>query len=151
MQPEDRIIFETTYWYIKLMPKQLYLGRSVVVLKRQCGDLAGLNQEEILDFAEVVKKLESALRKTFNATMFNWGCLMNNAYQETPADPQVHWHFRPRYDHPVEFAGQTFADPNFGHHYLRLPEDEYLASAGLLNQIGEEIKGNLKLQTELIK
>lgn len=90
MQPEDKIIFETPYWFIKLMPKQLYLGRCVIVLKRKCGNLAGLNQEEVIDFSEVVKKLEGTLRKTFQATMFNWTCLMNDAYKEAPPNPQVH-------------------------------------------------------------
>jgi len=136
-------IIETPYWEVILMDKQLYLGRSVVVLKRPCGDMAELNQEEILDFFDLVRKLESALRQTFGATMFNWGCLMNDAYRETLPKPQVHWHFRPRYDHAVQFAGQTFADPNFGHHYLRGPEDEATASAELLNLIATEIKKNL--------
>lgn len=142
MLPEDIIIFETPYWFVKLMPKQLYLGRCVIVLKRKCGDLAELTQEEVLDFAEVVKKLEGVLRRTFKATMFNWGCLMNDAYQVTPAEPQVHWHFRPRYDQPVEFAGHTFADPNFGHHYLR-EDNEYLPSDDVLDLIATEIRGNL--------
>lgn len=136
-------ILETPLWEVILMEDQRYLGRCVLVLKRSCGDLAELKQEEILDFFDLVKKLEAALRKTFDATMFNWGCLMNDAYQETPPNPQVHWHFRPRYNHPVQFAGQTFTDPNFGHHYLREPKDAYLAPSDLLQLIATEIKKNL--------
>ena len=41
------------------MEQQLYLGRCVVVLKRSCGDLADLEQDEILDFVGVVKELEN--------------------------------------------------------------------------------------------
>ena len=67
----------------------------------------------------VVKKLEAALKKSFDATMFNWSCLMNNAYQNDPPDPQVHWHFRPRYNHKVDFEGEIFEDKDFGHHYAR--------------------------------
>lgn len=89
-----------------LLSDQTYLGRSVVTLKRRdCGDLAKLTEDEILDFLDLVGKLENAFRKAFNATMFNWTCLMNLAYQNTPPDPHVHWHFRPRYDHKVSFAG----------------------------------------------
>lgn len=44
---------------------------------------------------------------------------MNDAYKNTPPDPQVHWHFRPRYDKPVVFEGVEFVDLNFAHHYDR--------------------------------
>lgn len=105
------------------MPDQTYFGRCVVVLKRKCGDLADVTNEEMIDLLEnVVRKLESAFRKAFGATMFNWACLMNNAYQEKPPDPQVHWHLRPRYDRIVEFEGETFVDSDFGHHYERHTE-----------------------------
>jgi diadenosine tetraphosphate (Ap4A) HIT family hydrolase len=65
----------------------------------------------------LLKKLEKALLKAFNATMFNWTCLMNNAYLEKPPKPHIHWHFRPRYEHPVNFGGMTFFDKEFGRHY----------------------------------
>jgi diadenosine tetraphosphate (Ap4A) HIT family hydrolase len=116
---QKEIILETTQWIIILSKDQAYLGRCLVVLKRKCGDLAELTPEELSDFLEVVRKLENAFRKSFDATMFNWTCLMNNAYQESPPNPQVHWHFRPRYNHKVEFAGEVFEDTEFGNHYAR--------------------------------
>lgn len=145
MNIDPNLIFETDYWKVILMNKQRYLGRCVVVLKRDCGDLADLTNEEALDFLAVVRKLEDLLRKTFNATMFNWACLMNNAYRESPPNPQVHWHFRPRYDHSVEFAGETFTDPNFGEHYLSHSLDNAgpIISPELQAQIAEELRKNL--------
>lgn len=111
-------IFETTYWRVFLMPNQAHLGYCSVSLKRRdCGDLVNITTEEILDFFQLAKKLENALRKAFNATMFNWSCLMNLAYQNSPPTPHVHWHFRPRYNHGVTFAGLEFLDPSFGQHY----------------------------------
>lgn len=137
-------IFETDYWNILLMPYQAYLGRSVILLKRYCGDLAGLMTEELLDFHLVVKKLENAFTKTFNATMFNWTCLMNNAYQHNPPDSLVHWHFRARYDHKVDFEGHIFEDPNFGYHYDR----DYEKNTGksndeMLEKIVQALQENL--------
>ena len=108
-------IFESKYWEVVLNPNQTYLGRSVLLLKRPCGDLAEITRDEILEFFGLVKKMESMFRTSLKATMFNWACSMNDAYQEKPSHPQVHWHFIPRYDHQVEFAGKTFYDPNFGH------------------------------------
>jgi len=140
---EENIFFETQNWFAKLMKDQLYFGRCVVVLKRKCGDLADLTQAEIIDFLNVVKKIEMLFRKTFGATMFNWSCLMNNAYQEDEPKPHVHWHFRPRYDEVVEFAGVTFKDPNFGHHYLRGQENEHIVSDKILKLIKLKLQENL--------
>jgi diadenosine tetraphosphate (Ap4A) HIT family hydrolase len=141
----ENLVFETPYWKIILMDEQRYLGRCVVVLKRSCGDLAELNKEETLDFFEVVQKLGNLLRKTFDATMFNWACLMNRAYRETPPNPQVHWHFRPRYNHKVEFAGEIFEDPNFGTHYLRETDEggSRIVTPALQSKIVAELQKNL--------
>lgn len=139
---ELNLIFQTEHWRIILKPDQKYLGKCVVRLKRKCGDLAELTQEEILDFLEVVKKTESLFRKTFNATMFNWTCLMNNAYQLPNPDPQIHWHFRPRYNHQVKFGDEVFVDPNFGHHYLSLDIEEVLPRE-VLDKIVVELQKNL--------
>lgn len=113
-------IFETEHWTVILNAEdQTYIGRCVVVAKRSVRSMSGLTDEEWLDFAKVVKRLEAACRKAFGATMFNWDCLMNNAYREPTPKPQVHWHFRPRYAKPVQFSGETFTDTEFGSLYAR--------------------------------
>ncbi len=117
-QDED-FVFETRFWKIFLSNDQSYLGRCVVVSKRHSEKLSELKQEEWLDFADVVNKLETALKEIFGATMFNWTCLMNDSYKEKQPNPHVHWHFRPRYNHKVEFAELVFEDSEFGHHYDR--------------------------------
>jgi len=113
------IIYNSRLWQIALAPEQSYLGRCYVTLKRHTGDLADLSSDEILDFKELAENLENALKKSFNATMFNWSCLMNDAYQKKKPEPHVHWHFRPRYKEKVSFAGRIFEDSEFGHHYSR--------------------------------
>lgn len=118
-QNQDDIIYETKYWIVTLSSEQSYLGRCYVTLKRHCGNLSELKQEEWSDFIELIKVLESALRKSFNATMFNWTCLMNDAYKNNPPNPHVHWHFRPRYNHKIKFENVIFEDPEFGNHYNR--------------------------------
>jgi len=115
----DDILFETKFWKIILADDQYCLGRCYIPLKRKCGDLAELKEDEIIDFFSLLKKLENANRKAFGATMFNLTCLMNHAYKEKNPKPQVHWHFRPRYRNKIEFAGEVFEDKEFGHHYAR--------------------------------
>lgn len=116
----ENLLFETDYYEVFINSEdQAYLGRAVVELKRKCGTLSDLTNAEWLDFGNVVKKYETLISNSFGATMFNWTCLMNNAYQRNPPDPQVHWHVRPRYDHKVIFEGMEFEDKEFGKHYNR--------------------------------
>ena len=75
--------------------------------------------------------------------MFNWSCLMNNAYQVSPAKPQVHWHFRARYENTVNFAGQMFTDPNFGHHALSSEDKVRKVPRKFLRAINKELQKNL--------
>lgn len=102
---------------VVLATDQSYLGRAVVILKRHSDAFSDLKQSELEDLLALSKRLESGYKEVFGATMFNWSCLMNNAYQSETPNPHVHWHLRPRYDHDVEFAGQIFKDREFGCHY----------------------------------
>lgn len=135
------LIYQTKYWYVFLIGNQNYLGRCIVALKRHSGDLAELKKEEFEDFFELVKKLEFALRKSFRATMFNWTCLMNDAYKDKKPEPHVHWHFWPRYNNKVKFAGLVFEDLDFGHHYDKSKKKEIskVAKKAIIAKIKENL------------
>lgn len=136
---ENNFIYETKFWIIFLSDDQTNLGRCVIVLKRKCPSLAKLKKEEILDFwTNVVVKLESACQSAFKAVMFNWTCLMNNAYNKKPYNPQVHWHFRPRYDKKIKINKEIFVDKYFGKHYERGSERK--VSQSIQNKIINKIK-----------
>lgn len=122
--PEE-IITETDHWVITLNPNQGYLGRCYVRLKDHKSSLSELSQKEWADFQGIVTRLERAIRLGFDARVFNWACLMNDAFQKDPATPHVHWHLRPRYDKTVVFDNIEFHDPSFGHFYLR-PHDQHV-------------------------
>lgn len=112
------LLFETKYWEVFLQENQAYLGYSIPILKRDCGNLSDISKDEWLDFHQnIVQKLELIFKEKFGAIMFNWTCLLNNAYKTIPAKPQVHWHFRPRYNSKVIINQEVFEDPNFAHHY----------------------------------
>ncbi|MBI4037152.1 HIT family protein [Candidatus Daviesbacteria bacterium] len=140
--PQDpNFIYQTKYWKIFLHPDQAYLGRCIVTSSRHIGDLADLNLAEWADYYLVIKQLEGSLKKAFRVTLFNWGCLMNNAYQEKPYNPHVHWHLRPRYNHQANIGGSTFEDLEFGNHYTHdrsqivTPEVQQL----IINKIRENL------------
>lgn len=109
--------FETQYWKILLKSDQRYLGSLIIKTKEKRQHLPDLTAQEQLDFFVLIKKLESFFTEKIGATMFNYSCLMNNAYRDGET-PHVHYHFRPRYKNPVTILGQEFSDPNFGEHYL---------------------------------
>ena len=137
-------IFETGFWEIKLnFEDQHNLGRSVIVLKRPCQHLSGITKQEMLDLHKVIISMENSLKKVFGATMFNWTCLMNNAYKKTSDNfPQVHLHFRPRYKNKVEFAGEIFEDTDFSKHYKRGTNGR--VSGAVAKKVIEEIRRGLK-------
>jgi len=137
----DDSIFQTDYWNVFISFDQTYIGRCIVSLRRHCGDLQELNKKEWEDYINLLKKLERALQKSFNATMFNWACLMNDAYKEMNPEPHVHWHLRPRYNHKVVVGNLTFEDLEFGSHYDRAKKTE--VSAEVKKIIISKIKENL--------
>ena len=117
LMDEQIIYYETNFWKVMLHPNQAYLGYSIIILKREADSLSNLKKEEWDNLQKIIKKLESAYKKTFNATMFNWTCLLNNAYKKDPPKPQVHFQMRPRYKQKVKINKDSFEDLEFAHHY----------------------------------
>lgn len=139
MTNTESIILETDHWQVILRTDdQTYLGRAVVVCKRVVPALPELTAAEWADLKKVMTIYETACKKAFGATMFNWTCLMNDAYQHQPPDPAVHWHVRPRYKQSVELAGQKFEDTKFGHHYERK------TNRTVSNEVAKEMMERLK-------
>jgi diadenosine tetraphosphate (Ap4A) HIT family hydrolase len=114
---ENDIIYETKYWKVILANNQYYLGRCVLDLKRNCATLSELNNEEFQDLLKLIKQLEHSIKKSFNTTMFNLCCLMNNSYKSVIPNPHVHFHLFPRYKNETNFIGEIFKDKEFGDHY----------------------------------
>ena len=139
MTEAELTIFETDHWKVVLnVEDQTYLGRSVVVCKRAAASLSDLTEEEWSDFHQAVKIFELSAKRGLGVTMFNWTCMMNAAYQQAPPDAHVHWHVRPRYNHPVDFGGEHWIDENFGHHYERKTNRE------ISDQVAKDIMAELK-------
>lgn len=139
------LLFTTEYWFILLAPDQKNLGTCVIALKRYEGDLASLKDGEWQEFSEIVENLQAALKKAFNSTMFNWGCLMNASYLKNPPDPHVHWHFIPRYKEKVQFEGLTFEDPCFGFSTMKSKQGLREIPKNIRMKIIEKIKDNFEM------
>jgi diadenosine tetraphosphate (Ap4A) HIT family hydrolase len=125
---EYLFLHESRYWRVVLAPNQILVGRCIVNLKRHCGDISDLQPDEVLDWLNNVILIEKALRKTFNATLINWSCLMNLSYREYPPNPHIHWWVVPRYNLSINIDNYVFEDKIFGKPYdhsmrLDLPID----------------------------
>ena len=137
--PDYLFVYETRFWHVVLAPNQSLVGRCVVHLRRHCGDVAETSPAEILDWLNLVAIMERALRRAFDATMFNWSCNMNLAYRKNPPDPHVHWWVVPRYNHPVNVGTWVFEDSHFGSPYdhslwIEVPEEVHQQISERLRQ-----------------
>ncbi len=110
-------VYESTFWSVFLSDEQDYIGRCVLVLKRHCGSLSELTDDEWEELHKLVRKVETGLKTALGATLCNWSCLMNSFYKGSGPDPHLHIHVRPRYDKPVTLNGSIYTDNEFGHHY----------------------------------
>nr|WP_243687748.1 hypothetical protein [Methanobacterium formicicum] len=64
--------------------------------------------------------MEESLEQIFQPTLYNWSCYKNSVFRKPNPNPEIHWHFIPRYQDPVYFEGIEFHDPDFG--YIPRPE-----------------------------
>lgn len=121
-------ILETDYWTYGIGNDHAYLGRGFLTLLHHKPSLSALSTEEWTDFRSIVKTLEPAYKRAFDAEPMNWGCYMNDAYRVEPDNPHVHWHTFPRYKVAQTIGGIVFDDPRFGKFYddtaQRLVDDE---------------------------
>jgi len=80
--------------------------------------LSDLTPEAWEELGKLEKELERVCKKVFGATMFNFACLMNNAYRDNET-PKVHYHFVPRYKNKLKLFGKTYKDRHFGFNFWK--------------------------------
>ncbi|HPP48209.1 MAG TPA: HIT family protein [Accumulibacter sp.] len=100
---KELLIFETSAWSWSVRPMQSTLGASVISLNRQAANFSEVSAVEMADFANMVVKLESALKKAFGHDRINYLMLMM-------VDHHVHFHVIPRYADERQFAGLEWKD-----------------------------------------
>ena len=95
----------------------------LIVSLRHVARIGDLADDEIFEFFQLYRLVELAAESALGASMVNLSCLRNWAYRSENPDPpfsngrpnpHVHWHVAPRYADPVEVAGDTFIDEDFG-------------------------------------
>lgn len=103
------LIKDYKYWAVNIHRNQGFLGRCVVLCKRENAlDLTDATKEEQEELFLILRALRSAVAEIFQPDWFNYAFLGNEFRH-------LHCHFIPRYAKPKEFMGVIFADKLFGH------------------------------------
>lgn len=128
-QPKHQL-FVTTRWSFGLGNEATTFGRAYVTLRVHKRSLSELDAHDWREFTALVPLLERAYKDGLGATLPNWSCLMNLAYN----NPHVHWHLRPRFKCPPVLDGVAYPDEMFGKHYD--PFAKRLVSDVVVERIG---------------
>lgn len=114
-------------WVYRVNPSQFLLGTSVLVYKEHLEGLTSLSDQDITEVFNIIKKIEKALKKSFNPDWFNY-LQTNNSVRH------FHFHIIPRYKSGVDFEGEKFIDANF----YNMPQDNnrILSEAIMKKMIG---------------
>lgn len=100
---DDLLIVQTNYWRWSLRPAQCTLGAGILSLKRPAEVMSELTSEESADLIEIIKIIESTLKRAFGMEKMNYIMLMM-------VDYHIHFHVVPRYSKDLIFNNITFKD-----------------------------------------
>lgn len=95
--------------------------------------LSDMTSEEWIELGKIEKELERVCDKLFNATMFNFCCLMNNAYRDNEK-PHVHYHFVPRYKDELKLFGKVYKDRHFGYNFWKWSLSKFKAQKEIFTE-----------------
>ena len=93
---------------------QEFPGYCIISSKKE--KLSDLTTEEWIELGSLEKELERVCNKVLSPTMYNFACLMNNAYRDNET-PHVHYHFVPRYKEETIIVGKKYKDKHFGYNF----------------------------------
>lgn len=95
---------------------QEFVGYCILSSDKE--SLSELEPEAWEELGKLEKELERICKKIFGTTMFNFACLMNNAYRDNEK-PHVHFHFVPRYKNELRIFNKVYKDRHFGYNFWK--------------------------------
>ena len=127
---------------------QEFIGDCIISCNKK--SLSELTDEEWQELGILEKELERISKKLFNATMFNFACLMNNAYRDNET-PHVHFHFIPRYKEEIYIFNKKYKDKHFGYNMWKWALNEKESQKDIFTKeerlkIFEMMKNEFKLK-----
>ncbi len=126
---KNNLIKEYKHWKLLVRKKQVKLGSCVAITKRHMSSFSDITDNEMKEYAQVVRDVEKALKESFNYDVIHHLMLMF-------FDKHTHFHIIPRYEKPRNFAEIEWNDdwnPN------PLIQQREPVSQEVLNKIKKEI------------
>jgi len=129
---------------------QNYLGNWIISSSKE--SLSDLTDADWVELGKIEKELERVSKKVFNATMFNFACLMNDAYKNNE-QPHVNFHFIPRYKDDVKMFNKIYRDKHFGYNLWKCSLSKFSRQRDIFNKeekqkICEMIKEEFKIDCQ---
>lgn len=139
-------LYQGKYWEVVFEEWcQEFPGECIISSNKET--LSDLTKEEWIELGLIEKELERVCQTLFQATMFNFACLMNNAYRDHEK-PHVHYHFIPRYENKREILGKTYQDCHFGYNMWKWALSKFKAQKDIFTK-EEKLEIYNKMQKEL--
>ena len=95
---------------------QEFIGDCIISCDKE--KLSELTDDDWKELGKIEKELERVCNKLFKSTMYNFACLMNNAYKDNEK-PHVHFHFIPRYKNELILFNKIYKDKHFGYNFWK--------------------------------
>ena len=109
--PENRYPFgflrEYQHWCVEISYLQHTLGSLIVFCKRKIENFSELNTDELVEYVQILQKIEQVLLNAF-------GCRKINCFQMGNKLHWLHVHIIPRHESTIEFGDQIWVDENYG-------------------------------------
>ena len=110
-------LYKGKYWNVVFV-KWCHEVPGDCIISSDKESLSDLTNDEWVELGIIEKELERVCKKLFGATMFNFACLMNNAYRDNEK-PNVHFHFIPRYKNELKLFDKVYKDKHFGYNFWK--------------------------------
>ena len=110
---------------------QEFVGYCIITNSKE--SLSELTSEEWKELGKIEKELERVCKKLFNTAMFNFACLMNNAYRDNEK-PHVHYHFVPRYSQETKILNKMYKDKHFGYNFWKWSLNKFKRQKDIFTQ-----------------
>jgi diadenosine tetraphosphate (Ap4A) HIT family hydrolase len=122
------------------------------IIENDKESLSELEPEAWIELGQIEKELEKVCTKLFGATMFNFACLMNNAYRDKEK-PMVHYHFIPRYKNKLNLFKKVYKDRYFGYNMWKWSLNKFKRQKDIFtqeerNQIFEMMRKEFNLSSK---
>lgn len=114
---------------------QEFVGYCILSSDKE--SLSDLEPEAWEELGKLEKELERICKEIFGATMFNFACLMNNAYRDNEK-PHVHYHFVPRYKNELKLFNKIYKDKHFGYNFWKWANSKFKCQKDIFTKYEKE-------------